>query len=327
MKVNFIFRKKNTAYSIEGVFESIIGALPPIVEVEKTYLPNSRVNLRNIFQNIIFAYKSRSKISHITGDIHYIALALGRNTVLTVHDINSILRGNIIKKLFFKIFWFYIPAFIVSKITVISEFSKNELVKVIPFAKKKIRVIHNPYSTALECTVKPFNVGKPKILHIGTGKNKNLIRVCQALCNINCQLIIVGKLNDLQLSALSVNNIDYINKFNLSFDEIKRLYAECDVVSFPSLYEGFGMPIIEGQAVGRVVLTSNIQPMIEVAGDGACLVNPLSVNSITEGFKKIIENKDYRESLISQGIKNIDRFRPERIANEYLDIYRQILTH
>lgn len=325
MKINFIFRKKGKAFSIEEVFESIISALPNDIEVEKTYMPYSRMTPINILRNIIYSHKMRNEINHITGDVHISAIGTGKNTILTIHDINSILKGNIIKILFLKIFWFWIPAMIISKITVISEFTKEELIKVIPFAKRKISVVHNPYNELITFEPKIFDQNNPSILHIGTKENKNLIRVIQALSKIKCRLVIVGKLDEKQRKALADFNIEYSNKFDIPFSEINHLYHQCDIVSFPSLYEGFGMPILEGNKAGRPVLASNICSMPEIAGEAACLIDPTNIDDIKKGFLKIISNQNYREQLIENGYKNIERFKPEKISKDYIHIYNQIL--
>ena len=98
-------------------------------------------------------------------------------------------------------------------------------------------------------------------------------------------------------------------------------YINADIVSFVSTYEGFGMPILEAQTVGRVVLTSNISPMIEVSGSGACLVNPFGVSDIKEGFKRLISDDNYRNEIIRKGLVNSQKYKPEKIANEYVKLY------
>ena len=106
--------------------------------------------------------------------------------------------------------------------------------------------------------------------------------------------------------------------------EIVEEYLNCDIVNFPSLYEGFGMPILEGQATGRVVITSNCSPMKEVAGHGAVLVNPMSVVSIREEYKKVIENFDFRNEVVKQGTINVANYRLENIVNCYLKVYNSL---
>jgi len=83
------------------------------------------------------------------------------------------------------------------------------------------------------------------------------------------------------------------------------------------------MPILEAQATGRVVITSNILSMPEVAGDAACLVDPENIAGIRAGFMKIINDDDYRNHLIERGFENIKRFDPQRIAQQYLSLYQK----
>lgn len=85
------------------------------------------------------------------------------------------------------------------------------------------------------------------------------------------------------------------------------------------------MPIIEGQAVGRIVLTSVIEPMTEIAADSAVLVNPESCDSIREGFTRIIEDENFRNEMIGRGFKNVARFSVDRIASQYDAIYGKIM--
>jgi glycosyltransferase involved in cell wall biosynthesis len=82
------------------------------------------------------------------------------------------------------------------------------------------------------------------------------------------------------------------------------------------------MPIIEGQAIGRPVVTSNLSPMREIAGEAAVLVNPNDVSSIRDGFVKAKENYD---SLVSRGLENVKKYRIEAVANKYLQSYNSLL--
>ena len=76
--------------------------------------------------------------------------------------------------------------------------------------------------------------------------------------------------------------------------------------------------------IGRVVVTSNIPPMIDIAGDGAAIVDPYSVDSIHHIYSKIITDNNYRNNIITKGLKNAERFKVETIAKLYLNIYNQI---
>ena len=99
-----------------------------------------------------------------------------------------------------------------------------------------------------------------------------------------------------------------------------------DILAFVSTYEGFGLPIIEAQAIGRVVITSNLASMPEVAGKGALFVNPFSVEEIREGIVSLIENEHDRATLIKRGLENVKRFDKEKIANQYQEIYDEFLS-
>ena len=85
------------------------------------------------------------------------------------------------------------------------------------------------------------------------------------------------------------------------------------------------MPILEAQAVGRPVITSNINPLTYVGGNGALFVNPHSIQSITKGVKRIIKNNFLRKKLIKNGFKNIKRFNLKSILHQHYNCYNQIL--
>ena len=94
--------------------------------------------------------------------------------------------------------------------------------------------------------------------------------------------------------------IEYENWSNLSLDEVVRKYQQCDLLTFCSTYEGFGMPIVEANVVGRPVVTSDISSMPEVAGNAACLVDPFDSASIRSGIRRVIKDIDYRSEADRQ---------------------------
>ena len=166
----------------------------------------------------------------------------------------------------------------------------------------------------------------PVILHLGTKTNKNLERTIKGLQGITCKLIIVGNLNESHLTLLNQCKTEYINYSNLPFSKIKDLYENCDIVSFISLYEGFGMPIIEAQKVGRVVITAKNSAIPEIAKDSVHYVNPMNIEEINLGFKKLIQNNNYRNMLIEKGFKNVKRFDISNISSQYVTIYKELLN-
>jgi glycosyltransferase involved in cell wall biosynthesis len=129
-----------------------------------------------------------------------------------------------------------------------------------------------------------------------------------------------------QKETLSNCDIEYSAKADISDNELVEMYIHCDMVVFASTYEGFGLPIIEANATGRTVVTSNILSMPEVAGDAACLVDPFEVESIRAGVLKVIQDAAYREQLVQNGFKNVERFKPEAVAIQYMALYRELLN-
>jgi len=190
----------------------------------------------------------------------------------------------------------------------------------------KVRVIPNCVSPHIHTTQKQFNIANPVILQIGTKENKNLPRLIQALQGIKCTINIVGNLNVLQMKLLHDYNISFNNYMNLAYEQIVRLYQECDIVTLISTYEGFGLPIIEANATGRVVIAANIASIPEVAGNAALLVDPYNVAEIRDGILSLISNENLRNNLIYNGLENIKRFQPITIAAQYENLYRTIIS-
>ena len=104
-------------------------------------------------------------------------------------------------------------------------------------------------------------------------------------------------------------------------------YRQADVVVFASPYEGFGMPVVEAQATGRPVVTSNIEPMMWVAGaESACFVDPFDPVSIRAGIERVIQDEPYRNKLTTNGLGNVKRYSIRQIAGQYIQVYRKFLN-
>jgi glycosyltransferase involved in cell wall biosynthesis len=324
--ITYFHRSKNYGFSIENVFAPIISEIKKKYTVSEYYLPYKKFNPGTFFKNLLFTYKHRNKngINHVSGDTHYILLALITcKSVLTIHDLVFLQNtGNKIDYMLKWLLWLYLPLKIADKIICISETTRQEVLKHIK--NNKISVIHNPINVSFKFSEKKFNMNNPVILHIGTGWNKNLTRVIEALENIPCHLRIIGKLTNEYILLLNEKHIFYSNRYSLSDGDIIQEYQNCDIVSFPSIYEGFGMPIIEGQAIGRIVVTSNIPPMTEIGENSVVFVNPLDIESIRNGFLEIINNQEKRAALLEKSKENITRFSIEKIVNLYIKIYETI---
>ena len=317
--VNFVFRKDNGGKSIEMLFLCIQ------TKLSRSYnnhtLKYGSNTIGSMLKNMIDVSELKD-ICHVTGDVHYVSINPFQKNILTIHDVKSILTGNSYAVFVKKIFWFYLPALFVTRITVISNFSREELLRIIPFARRKIGVIYNPVNPKFE--KKPKLKFEKKILHIGTKKNKNLTNTILGLKGLDCILYIVGDLSREHIEILNCTKVNYVNFVNVSLEKIKNLYEECDVVSFISTYEGFGMPIVEAQKVGRVVITSKCGAIPEIGSDSVHYVDPYDIDSIRDGFIHVFSDESYREELITKGYKNIIRFDLQKIIKDYEELYNCI---
>lgn len=329
MIVSYYQRKPrdNQNFSIERVFEAVRSALPSHVN---TKVVISRYESSGLFRrlfNILESPFSQGDVNHVTGDIHYLTYLLKKKkTILTVHDCAAIERLAGWRKKVYLLLWFQLPELRSAMCSAISESTKKELLKYLKCDPNKIKVIYDPLMPNFRPVPKICNSIKPVILHIGTGDNKNLIRLSQALKGISCHLRIIGILSNMQMEALAENGIEYSSVSNLTDESIVAEYENCDLLAFVSTYEGFGLPIVEANAVGRPVITSNVYSMPEIAGEAACIVDPYHVHDIRAGVLRVIDDEDYRQDLIEKGFRNISRFQPHVIASQYLTLYNQILN-
>ena len=325
LKISLFFRKTSIGFfSIEEVFSNLLPFMSG-VEVSSHYAPNKRITVWGFVQNLIWARKNQNAINHITGDINYLALFLHKKTILTIHDIGSLQSNSSLATKLKQFIWLKWPASRVGFITTISEFSRAELTKVIPQHAHKIRVIYNPLSqAAIDQQIEKICCQGANILLVGTKPNKNLTRSIEACAGLNVHLHILGALNEDQKKVLEQTKSAYTNYTGLSRQEVYDFYRTGDMLCFPSTYEGFGLPIIEAQTFNVPVLTSNLGAMKEVAGDSAYLVDPFNKNEIRSGVIKLSKDTRLKNQLIEKGKQNINRFHPEKIAKQYVELYHAL---
>lgn len=312
-------------FSVERVFAELRRSLPDGVDarVALARFP-SRGLWRRLYAIVEAAFR-QGDVNHITGDVHFLTFLLRKHkTLLTIHDLVAVHRLENWRRALLLFLWYWLPIKRAAVVSVVSESTKMELLRHIKVDPLKIRVVYDPVSDAFTPTVSRFNSVQPLILLIGTKTNKNIERVARALSGIHCRVRVIGNLDDSQKTVLCQCGIAYSSVSNIPNEQIIDEYRKCDMVVFASTYEGFGLPIVEAQATGRPVVTSTTSSMPEVAGDAACLVDPFNVPDIRQGVLKIIGNPTYREELVRRGFENVTRFRTDRIAAQYLKIYREI---
>ena len=208
----------------------------------------------------------------------------------------------------------------------VSESTKRDLLEISKIPESKITVIYEGASfsdndvfsedarfagEALEPKIRGFkekyNLPQNFILAIGgVGERKNLKRIEQSCKDYN--LVILGQTLP-----------------RLSMEELKLLYSSASVLVYASLYEGFGLPILDSFASGLPVITSNVSSMPEIGGEAALYADPLSVEDIKEKIDSVLGDKNLREELIEKGFKRVKQFSWEKCAEETAKVYRRIM--
>jgi glycosyltransferase involved in cell wall biosynthesis len=300
---------------------------------------NPKNFLKRLFyeQIIIPFYSQKFKIDIIFNPNIFTPVLTKKPIVVTIHDLIYLKEKQIIKKIYYTILTYFIR---IRKIFIVtpSNFSKNEIINNLKIKANRIRVIYegiptlNGFSNDLQISLKIKDIiekYKPYFFYIGritSHKNiKNIIEAFQMFSskNNNFYLVLAGPLDDENFKKFFKNeHILYLDKANER--EKILLYKNSFCLTFPSLYEGFGLPVLEAQSLGVPVLTSNTSSLPEVAGEGALYVDPYNVEEIAKGMERIAFDENLRKDLIQKGYENIKRFSWEKAANELLNLFKSI---
>ena len=334
--ITWLFRKRRKLgnFSIEQSFAEVRAAW-----ADREQLPDHRKvssfsqGLTNRLRIIREAKSIKTDLLHITGDIHFTALAWPKwkrnrpKVVLTIHDIGFLHDLTGLKRWLMRLFWVQLPLRCIDHLVTVSEATKRAVLNEAPwFDPKKITVIPTVVPQHFKPRKEHPHNPKPVALHIGLAENKNLKRHAQAMEGMNVHLKIIGEPATQDLALLKRHNIDCSWQSKLTDEEMQEAYATSDFLLFASTLEGFGMPIIEAQMVGLPVITSDVDPMREVAGDGALLCDPLNSNSIRASIEEVIGNPQKREELIQKGFSNCKRYAPATSAELLNDLYERLLN-
>lgn len=326
MRITYFHRNIKAGFSINKVTQTVVSK---IQDKEEFFVPESRASLISVLKNLLFVFRHRSKkgINHVTGDIHYCILALwGCKSVLTIHDTVSLdfAKTSRIKRAIIRFLWFYLPLKMATKVVCISETTRCAVKQIVN--RDDILVIYNAVDPKIVPHKMRVDIDNANILIIGTNKNKNLLRMMTAMVGCNLNITIVGHIDETLEKYIKELKIHYTNVYDLTDSEIVDLYINCDIVLFCSLYEGFGMPIIEANAVGRPVITSNIPVLNEIGSNAVYYVDPYDIKSIRSGIGKVVSDRSLRDELIANGFINIKRFDQRHIVKQWNDLYESILN-
>lgn len=264
-------------------------------------------------------------------------------TVISVMDLSFIKFPDLFAKkdLYQLKNWTKYSAKNAKKIITISQSSKNDIIKEYGVRKDDVIVTYpginelkteNLKPKSMDDLNKKFGIDKEYVLFVGTLQpRKNIEKLIEAFSKIDKDilLIIVGKKGWLYEDILNapekfgipqkVKFLDFV-----SDDELPSLYKNALCFVLPSLYEGFGLPVLEAMKNGCPVLTSNVSSLPEAGGDAVLYFNPLNVDEISKTIKKIIDDKNLRQEMIKKGFLQVKKFSWEKTARQTLEVLQEV---
>jgi glycosyltransferase involved in cell wall biosynthesis len=226
----------------------------------------------------------------------------------------------------------------------ISQFTRNDLLERFGYPPDKAFVTYlgvDPRyrlmdAEEVQAKLREYGVHEPYVLCVGKLQaRKNTVRLLQAFSLLKKQervphkLVLVGRqtwtssdihptIRDLALAEHIIHTGHVPDK------DLPYFYSGADVVAYPSLFEGFGLPVIEAMACGTPVVTSNVTSLPEIAGDAAELVNPKSVEDIARGLYNVLSNCALREQMRERGYLRATNFSWHATARKTLDVYQTV---
>ena len=225
----------------------------------------------------------------------------------------------------------------------VSDFTASRMQELLNIPSEKIRVIKEGVEDTfriiknkemLEDVIRKYNLQLPFFFYAGSlSPRKNMLNVLKAFNlikdNIPHYLYVTGG-----YSWRDTDVHDYIKEkklenrvIKLGFvtdDDLVALYNLADCYLYPSLYEGFGLPILEAQACGCPVITSNAASCLEVAGEAALIVNPHDVDEIAQAMRQIVSDKKFKRALIEAGKQNIKKYSWQKCARELIILFEDV---
>jgi len=285
----------------------------------------------------------RSKPDVFFSPTHYLPIFSPRRSVISILDISYIRFPELFRKADLNQLtkWTKYSARKAKRVFTISSSSKDDIIKAYKTPEKKVivtypgikTILSNKYKAlSMDDLRKKYGIKQQYILFVGTLQpRKNITRLIEAFSRIkqDIQLVVVGKKGWLFSEILEapkkfkiedrVKFLDFVPDEDLPF-----FYKNAICFVLPSLYEGFGLPILEAMKNGCPVIASNVSSLPEAGGDAALYVNPLDVDDIKKNLELIIHNSELRKGLIEKGYEQVRKFSWEKTAKETLKVLEEV---
>lgn len=303
--------------------------------------------VRNIWMQSSLPLALRQTHPDVCHYPNYLApLISGCPSVVTIHDMTLFItpRLHSFKKLALDRTLIPHVARKAAAIITVSNSARHDIVRFLKVPKGKVRVIPNAVSpmfrpvcdaAQLEATRRRYGLREPFILYVGTIEpRKNIARLAQAFAQLKRRglphkLALVGQPGwhvgpiFAEIERLGIKR-DTLFTGYVPAEDLPALYSLAETMAFPSIYEGFGLPVLEAMACGAPVVTSRSSSLAEVAGDAALLVNPFCVDELADALYRLHKEPDLRAELRERGLNRAALFTWESAARATVDLYEQV---
>ncbi|OWV17543.1 glycosyltransferase family 1 protein [Fibrobacter sp. UWB3] len=262
-----------------------------------------------------------------------------KNKLSTIHDITYIRYPQTFSKSFRYFYKVIIPLVLKTSrhVFTVSNFSKQEISGYYQISNENISVIYNAVDQAFHQQLDENLKKENYLLAVSSVKeNKNFGMILKAYKEAskkinNLKLFIVGDLKNNNFSNIDLNifvkhpGIKFLGRVNDS--QLIKLYSNAIAFLFPSLYEGFGIPVLEAQSCACPVIASNVSSLPEVLSNSADLINPQNTNDFIKAIHNIVSNVEHRNALIEAGLKNASRFSWKQSAKKVLSTINEVISN
>jgi glycosyltransferase involved in cell wall biosynthesis len=261
--------------------------------------------------------------------------------ILVIHDLNFYHYPKHLPFLYSWYYRYFTPKFIAcsNRLVAVSQFTKSDIQKMLPQAINiPIDVVPNAVDTCFipsknqqlkDNIRRKYANGSSYFLYVGSiNPRKNVLNLVKAFClfkqqtHSDMKLLIVGKnrwsrgfiSKELQESPFK-KEVVFLD--SIDDNELILIYQSAFCFCYLSIFEGFGIPILEAMSCGVPVITSNVTAIPEIAGDAACLVNPFSIEEIANALQKMCSDNDFYQSLSLRGIDRAQMFSWDVAADKF----------